>query len=250
MNDFEIEIIKSESGYIFNNFETVKKWIKEGVKEYAGKQYSSLEEAKEDKAVLNVIKTRLKTVQKEFRNPYAEVDAQLEELIKIVQKPITAITRLEKEDKNAHKTEQIMAYAEGVAIHLGEHANKILSSKNFFEDRWLKTEYTQAKWKEEVNDKMFNVLNDMASIERVPMENKQSLRAVYYETLSLESVKNYANNSLIDTNGVTVPENEDEPMEYKTIRLHGTNTKIQQVINDLKLIDIDYELLDENKTEE
>ena len=114
MEKFEVEVVQKESEIVFANYEAVKKWISDGVAEFEGKEYTDSDEASKDREVLETVKNKLKAVQEELRSPYAKADKQLDDLLKIIQKPLSVINKYEKELKQNAKKQQIMSFAEGV----------------------------------------------------------------------------------------------------------------------------------------
>ena len=180
MEKFEVEVVQKESEIVFANYEAVKKWISDGVAEFEGKEYTNPDEASKDREVLETVKNKLKAVQEELRSPYAKADKQLDDLLKIIQKPLSVINKYEKELKQNAKKQQIMSFAEGVLAGIGNNSDKIISSKAFFDDDWLKATYTDKKWKDAVTEKIASISRDLSSIARTAGENKAELLAVYY----------------------------------------------------------------------
>ena len=87
--------------------------------------------------MLDGIKKSLKEVQKQIKEPYADVEKKLDDLIKILQEPISRITKLKQELEYKQKAERIMEYAKIFVPDPGAYADKILSSESFFEHQWL-----------------------------------------------------------------------------------------------------------------
>lgn len=245
MKKFEVEVVRSESQIVFANFEAVKKWIEDGVKEFEGKTYNNPDEAENDREVLEAVKDKLKSVQAELRTPYAKVDKQLDELIKIIQKPLSVINKYEKELKQNAKKQQILSFAEGVLAGIGDYSDKIISSKAFFDEDWLKTTYTDKKWKDAVTEKITSISRDISSIVRTAGEKKADLLAVYYETLSMDSIKNFMNNISSEAADIKELEDSDNVIGYKVIKVYGTSSQMSQIYDELELMGIDFEEIED-----
>lgn len=250
MEKFEVEVVQKESEIVFANYEAVKKWISDGVAEFEGKEYTNPNEASKDREVLETVKNKLKAVQEELRSPYAKADKQLDDLLKIIQKPLSVINKYEKELKQNAKKQQIMSFAEGVLAGIGNNSDKIISSKAFFDDDWLKATYTDKKWKDAVTEKIASISRDLSSIARTAGEKKAELLAVYYETLSMDSIKNFMNNISSETSDIKEAEDTDKVIGYKVIKIYGTSSQMSQIFDELELMGIDFEEIEDGMPKE
>lgn len=245
MEKFEIEVVRTNSQIIFANYEAVRKWISDGVAEFESKEYKSLDETVKDRETLEIVKSKLKLVQEELRSPYAKADKQLEDLLKLVQKPLSAINKFEKELKQSAKKQQILSFAEGMLRNMGDYSNKIISSKAFFDEEWLKATYTDKKWKDAVSKKITSIVKDITSILRTDSERKVDLLAVYYETLSMDSIKNFMNNISSEISSIKEIEDEDKIVGYKVIKVYGTSSQMSQIFDQLELMEINFEEIED-----
>ena len=250
MERFEVEVVQKESEIVFANYEAVKKWISDGVAEFEGKEYTNPDEASKDREVLETVKNKLKAVQEELRSPYAKADKQLDDLLKIIQKPLSVINKYEKELKQNAKKQQIMSFAEGVLAGIGNNSDKIISSKAFFDDDWLKATYTDKKWKDAVTEKIASISRDLSSIARTAGEKKAELLAVYYETLSMDSIKSFMNNISSETSDIKEAEDTDKVIGYKVIKVYGTSSQMSQIFDELELMGIDFEEIEDGMPKE
>ena len=250
MEKFEVEVVQKESEIVFANYEAVKKWISDGVAEFEGKEYTNPDEASKDREVLETVKNKLKAVQEELRSPYAKADKQLDDLLKIIQKPLSVINKYEKELKQNAKKQQIMSFAEGVLAGIGNNSDKIISSKAFFDDDWLKATYTDKKWKDAVTEKIASISRDLSSISRTAGEKKAELLAVYYETLSMDSIKSFMNNVSSETSDIKEAEDTDKVIGYKVIKVYGTSSQMSQIFDELELMGIDFEEIEDGMPKE
>lgn len=251
MKKFEIEVIKKNNQLVFSNFDSVKKWIEDGIEEYRGKTYINIDEASKDKEVLESVKEKIETVKKEVKKPYADVEKQLDSLLKIIKEPISDINKFEKELKQKALKEKIMSYAEGVATSLGGNAEKVLNSNSFFEDQWLLTsKFPEKKWKEAINEKIVEISKDINTISRTGGDKANSLLAVYFETLSMDSVKNFVKNVSDDIEIGKEIDEIDKVVGFNIIKIYGTSSQMSQIFDELELLGIDFEILEEGMPKE
>ena len=109
----ELKVVTREPGEISFNYEELKAEIEAKAKEYEISVYTEdrIADAKKDRAKLNKLKTalndeRLKR-EREFMLPFAEFKAQVNDLIKIIDKPISAIDTQIKDFEKAEKQEKM-----------------------------------------------------------------------------------------------------------------------------------------------
>ena len=82
---------KDNDVFVLKNYDQLKQWLTQGCQEYLSKEYNSLSEAEDDKELLEGIKNSLNNTLDEIKEPYADVEKKLEDLIKIIQEPISRI---------------------------------------------------------------------------------------------------------------------------------------------------------------
>lgn len=251
MNQIIPVIRKENEVFIFENYDTIKSWLTEGCKEYLEKEYSHLSDALDDKEILDGIKKSIKTVQEEIKEPYADVEKKLDDLLKIIQAPISRITKLKQEIEYKEKEERIKEYAKTFSADLGVYADKVLSSDSFFEHQWLTTKFGDKKWHEAVSDKITAITKDLNTINNIGGSNTNALLARYYETLSLNNVEEYLENlNASETGEVNVLEDNDAVVGYKVLKIFGTNQQISQIMDEIRLLGLDYEEIEDNMPKE
>lgn len=251
MNNIVPIIRKENDVFVLENYELLKSWLSEGCNEYLEKEYTDIDEALDDKEVLDGIKKSLKEVQKQIKEPYADVEKKLDDLIKILQEPISRITKLKQELEYKQKTERIMEYARIFVPDLGAYADKILSSESFLEHQWLTTKFTEKKWRDAVAEKISNIVKDLNTINNVGGENTKALLARYYETLSLDNVEEYlANLNEEKTERLETKEEEDKVVGYKILKIYGTHSQMSQVLDELDLLGLEYEEVEDGMPKE
>lgn len=180
----------------FENYEQLKARICEGVSYYSGFEYSldtyqiALKHHDELKYVKNILQKAKKQIEKSYNEPLENVQKRIDELIDLIKTPFKKVeTFIKANEKNAKKYE-IYIFAEEAAKTNGlcSHAESIIRSPAFFEQRWLNASCSTAKWRFEVLSKIKKAILDIAEIEAEQNENIASAVAYYYQTLSKEKV--------------------------------------------------------------
>ena len=243
---------KDNDVFVLENYNQLKQWLTQGCQEYLDKEYSSLSEAEDDKELLEGIKDSLKNTLEEIKEPYADVEKKLEDLIKIIQEPISRINRYKKEITYREKADQIMEYAGTFDNELGNYKEKILSSANFLESDWLTTKYTEKKWREAVYEKISGIVRDLNTINNIGGKDIKALLARYYETLSLDNAREYLSNLNDDGSkeNISTLKDNDAVVGYKILKIYGTNAQMSQVLDELDLLDLEYEELEDGMPKE
>ena len=242
MNEL-IPVIRRENGVsVFENYDAFRSWLSKGAEEYMIKEYTSVDEALQDMEVLDDIKNRLNEIKADINKPVADVNKQLDELLKIIQKPITRINSIKRENSKAEKTAKILQYAMSSSEPLGAYAGRVIGSESFIEDDWLTTKYSEKKWKDAVDAKISTAVKDINTINNTGGEHKAALLARYYETLSMENTKQYLENLGAGTEGnLQETGDDDNVVGYKVLKIYGTRRQMSQILDELELLGLDYE---------
>ena len=251
MNDI-IPVIRREDGILFfDNYDALKSWLTAGAKDYLKKEYSSIAEALYDKKELETVKEKLKEVKEDINKPYADVNAKLDELLKIIQEPLSRINKYKKEYERIEKEIRIKTYIYGHSDVLGAYKDKIADSAAFIEDEWFTVKFTDKKWKDAVDAKMATIVQDINTIYNIGGDHKNALLARYYETLSLDNAKEYLENLKSDVSGNLETVNDyDKTIGYKVLKIYGTSRQMSQVLDELDLLNLEYEELEDGMPQE
>ena len=167
-----------EDGFIKEinwNHEEIKKEVSERISFYENLIYTEdqIKTAKEDRAKLrkfvDVLETKRKDIKKQCLAPYEAFEKQMKEIIGIVNKPILMIDGQVKnyeENQKAEKKEAITAYWQSLL-----EENKIPSGitlNQFFDEKWLNLSVNLKKVFEEINARVEQIGNDLATLENLP----------------------------------------------------------------------------------
>lgn len=153
---------------ILFNFEELKTELSERVKMYETLVYTDdkIKEAKADKANLNKLKKALNDErirrEKEYMAPFKAFKAQVDEIIGIIDKPITIIDRQVKEYEEAKKSakkKEILAYMATIDLPYGVDIARI------FDLRWLNATASMASVKAAIDERAAIIQNDLKHLE-------------------------------------------------------------------------------------
>ena len=243
MNKFEIITKYEGSSYAVSNYQELEEYLQNKVSLYKNKSYSNLDEAISDRDYLEITKNVIKTKIEELKAPYATAIKQLEKLEKIIQEPIKDINDYEKRIQKEIKRNEILDYARNSRDVLGEYLDKVINSPKFINDDWfLKSKYPNKKLYEAIDERIRNIAADIKTINMAAKDKKATLLATYYETLSMESVKNISNNLDDDIDSSINGEEVNDVQGHKTIKIYGTAHQLDNVINSLEIMGLDYEI--------
>ena len=245
MSQIVITQNNNEGKYFVSNYEEIKNNLERAVKEYSGKTYTSPEEASKDKAVLENYKESIQKVLGNIKEPYAEVEKQLDSLLKIIQKPLSVINKYEKLLREEERKKELLAIAEECSDVLGEYKYFVINSPTFIDPAWLRSDFkTYNKRKTAIEEKINKAISDINTINKVGGDNRKALLANYYETLTLDNVDRFLN--ALNNDNDTISANEiNSAVGYKVIKIYGTKDKLDQVYHSLDILGVEFEELED-----
>lgn len=154
------------------NFDEIKNELQESIKKYETTVYSEeqIKLAKADKASLNKLKKALNDErikrEREYLEPFDEFKAQINEIIKIIDKPISLIDSQIKEFELAKKTEK-----NGEIEKLFNNIDKIpewLHLEMIFNPKWLNATVSLKTIATEINEQLDKVSSDLEILQNLP----------------------------------------------------------------------------------
>ena len=246
---------------VIDNFLEMKDALAQVLARYENVVYTEdmLSDAKADKKELTRLRReiddRRKEVKKAYLAPYNEFEAQVKELLAMVDAPLDEIkgfvSEMDQREKDAKRSE-IWAYYSKQAAPLGDLAQAVFDSPAFFDSKWLNKTTRTKTWQEAVDQKIFETARNLRSIKATGGARTDVLLAKYLERLDLDDVLHYqdAINAVsqisepLETN-LPTRETEDRRTGYKVLRLTGTVDEITQVMELLALAGVDVEELED-----
>lgn len=172
------------------NKEELESAVKQYVADYKGVAYTeeTMKQAKTDRADLNklikAINERKTEVKKTIMEPYTTFEAEVKEVLALIQEPCVMIDQQIKEYEEAKKKEKretLEEYFNSIVDDLAE----ILSFDMVFIPQYLNVSFTLKKAKDEIKEKVEKVRTDLETIESLDSKYVLNVKDVYISTLDL-----------------------------------------------------------------
>lgn len=256
----ELTIITKQSPGIaeFDNFEEIKEYLSQSLEKYRNVVYSEndLKNAKADKAELNKLKKALDERRKEIKRiymaPYLAIEAQIKELIAMIDEPLAEIDGFVKQAQETgkeKKREEIKRFFDSVSSPLGDLGDLLFDSEAFFDNRWTNATVRAKEWQDEVREKIARAAGDLRTIQQVGGVNTPALITRYVETMNMEKTLEYRNTlettSYAAQTEVRETEDEDRVTGYKVLKVTGTRRQMAQLSDQLEFLGLDWEELED-----
>ena len=239
MNELEL-ISRQQPGQVsIDNLEQIKSALAVYLTRYENPVYTeeTLNLAKEDKKELTRLRRQLderrKDVKRTYLEPYNAFEAQVKELLAMIDAPLDGIksfvSEMDEREKAA-KRAAIEAYCRAHSGALQSLAEPVLASPAFIEPRWLNKSTSAKTWQGEADAKLERVARDVALLETMGAEQKDALLTHYLDRLDIEDTKAYRDKlaSVARTASAVAeaPRAEDTRPAYKVLRLRGTASQV------------------------
>ena len=201
------------------NYEELKTAIAEKAELYAHVVYTddTIKEAKSDKASLNKLKKALNDErirrEKEYMKPFNVFKDQVNELIAIIDKPVSVIDSQIKEYQDRLKTEK------------RNEVIKLVNSYPFppqvdiellWNSKWLNASFSMNQVKAELEQKLEDIKNDLEMVDKLEKFSFEA-RERYFQTLDLRTALDTANR---------LAESERRKAEYEAERQRRAEAEI------------------------
>ena len=241
-----------------DNFQELKTALTAVLARYEGMVYTEdrLADAKADKKELSRlhrdIDDRRKEIKKAYLAPYQDFEAQIKELLAMVDAPLEEIksfvSEMEVREKES-KRREIEAYFFQRSAPLGTLAGQVLNSPAFFEAKWLNKSTSAKTWQTAVDEKIAKAAWNLKSIETSAGPHAGAVTAKYLETLSTEGLAEYRSQlaavSALETSAA--PVSTDRRQGSLTLRLTGGTEELAQVMEVLSMLAVVFEVLEDGR---
>ena len=254
MNDLILITNQTPGLVTFKNFEEVRANLQQYVREnFADVDYSALgaaaaeADAKQLKQYKDVISKTKKKLEQDYSAPYRAVEAMLDELTAILDGPYKAAKAFADGAEKDEKREEILRFAAEQADALGPAGRKIVESPKFFNEKWLNKGCRVKEWQDGVRAVLAQASQDLQSIRAAGGEKADTLAAVYYTTLSMDSVKNTMETLRAggaEADAPAVP-SENNVLGYKVLKITATEDQMAAILDQLALMGADVEELED-----
>lgn len=258
----ELQLIsRQEPGQIsIDNFPELKSVLTAMLSRYQGMVYteSMLPAAKADKTELSRLRTEIDNRRKEIKRaylaPYNDFEAQVKELLAMVDAPLsevkTFLSEMEVREKEA-KRQEIEAYFFQNCAALGALAGQVLNSPAFFDSKWLNKSTSVKTWKTAVDSKITAAARDLQSIQAAAGPHAGAMTAKYLETLTTDGLAAYRSQlaavAAVESGAPAAPVSADRRQGTMTLRLTGSGEELAQAMEVLTMLGMDCEILDDDR---
>ena len=260
MQDLTIMTHQAPGIASFDNFEEIKAALETHLSAYQNIVYTeeSLKTAKADKAALNKLKKALddrrKEIKKIYMEPYLELEAQIKELIALIDAPLGEINGFVRQmelNEKAQKRLTIREYYDKISGSLGQLAEQLFDSPAFFDSKWELKSTSVKAWQDAVKDKVTQAAHDLQALQAT---GDAALIAHYLETMDMEDTLRYqkslqAAQAAMQTQ-VVAEDGDDNVVGYKVLKLSGNARRMAQVMEQLELLGVEYEVLEDGMPKE
>lgn len=153
------------------NHEEIKNEVAEKVKHYANLVYTDnqIKEAKSDRATLNkfvkALEDKRKEIKKQCLEPYEKFEAQMKEIIAIVNEPIAMIDNQVKEYEEVKKSEKL---ANIQAYFDEKNTYDFLKLDEIMNHKWLNASVSMKSIQEAIDERLLVIAKDIATLSTLP----------------------------------------------------------------------------------
>ncbi len=258
----ELQLLsRQEPGQIsIDNFPELKSVLTAMLSRYQGMVYteSMLPAAKADKTELSRLRTEIDNRRKEIKRaylaPYNDFEAQVKELLAMVDAPLsevkTFLSEMEAREKEA-KRQEIETYFFQNCAALGALAGQVLNSPAFFDSKWLNKSTAAKTWKTAVDSKITAAARDLQSIQTAAGPHTGAMTAKYLETLTTDGLAAYRSQlaavAAVESGAPAAPVSADRRQGTVTLRLTGSGEELAQAMEVLTMLGMDCEILDDDR---
>lgn len=240
-----------------DNFQELKTALTAVLARYEGMVYTEdrLADAKADKKELSRLRRdiddRRKEIKKAYLAPYQDFEAQVKELLAMVDAPLEEIkafvSGMEDREKEA-KRQEIEAYFFRRSGSLGALAGQVLNSPAFLEPKWLNKTTSAKTWQAAVDEKIAKAAWDLNNIQTTAGPHAGAVTAKYLETLSTEGLAAYRDRlAAVSGPEDAAPVFADLRQGSLTLRLSGGVEALTQALETLSMLGVDCEVLEDGR---
>ena len=192
----ELRLISpAENGFLTHiewNSDEIRKKTMEKLEKYKGIVYTdtNMKEAKKDLAELRGFVTdfddRKKLVKKKIMEPYDQFEAELKDVLKLIQEPISLIDKQIKEYEDQKKAEKKADIEKTYGAEIGE-LREAVPFERLFDPQYLLAKFTLKKAREDIKEKIDRLKSDFDIIDKLESKYKINAKDMYIKTLNLSS---------------------------------------------------------------
>ena len=183
----------TESGFLRKiqwNKEELEAGVRQKISAYEKIVYTedNLKQARADRAELNkltkAIEDRRKMVKKIINEPYDTFEAEVKDILALIQEPVEIIDKQVKAFEDQQKEEKKEKIRKAYSEVIGDLAG-VLPFEKVFDARYLNQTYKLTTAQAEVKEKVQKVRADLETIDSLESKYKLNAKDVYIKTLDL-----------------------------------------------------------------
>ncbi|WP_320972269.1 DUF1351 domain-containing protein [Enterocloster bolteae] len=196
VDKMELRLISpEENGFLTHiewNRDEIRRKTLEKLEKYKGIVYTdaNMKEAKKDLAELRGFVTdfddRKKLVKKKIMEPYDQFEAELKDVLKLIQEPISLIDKQIKEYEDQKKAEKKADIKKAYEAEIGE-MREAVPFERLFDSQYLLAKFTLKKAREDISGKIDRLKSDFEIIDKLESNYKINAKDMYIKTLDLSS---------------------------------------------------------------
>ena len=240
-----------------DNFQELKTALAAVLERYQSMVYTEdrLADAKADKKELTRLRGdidgRRTEIKRAYLAPYQDFEAQVKELLAMVDEPLgevkAFISEMESREKAA-KRQEIAVYFFRRSGALGGLAEQVLNSPAFFDEKWLNRSTSAKTWQTAVDEKITRISRDLNNIRTTAGPHAGAVTAKYLETLSTAGLAGFRSQiTAAAAPEAAAPVFTDRRQGSLTLRLTGGAEELTQVMEVLSILAVDCEILEDGR---
>ena len=256
------------------DFSALKAELQAYLADYEGLVYTdeTVKDAKKDRTVLNKAKKLVEDARKAYKarclEPYEAMEPKIKELTDLIEERRRIIDEIVKDYENRQKEAkemEVRTYYDRVSGSLGADAGQLY--QKIFDPKWTNASTTQAKYREAVQLAVASAARDLESIKELGSPFEETLKQLYLETMSMESVlqKNEelkeaagraglmgapeeAQNAAVTSAALTSAGKAEAACEAgesqgTLVRIHASQARLNQICDFMNAIGVAFEIL-------
>ena len=248
------------------DFPALKAELQAYLSEYDNLVYTdeTIKDAKKDKSKLNNVKKVIEDARKAYKArcmaPYDAIEPQIKELTEMIENSKMKIDETVKEYEKFQKEikeKKIRSYYDQVSGRLGIYADRIYGK--LFDPKWTNVSTSVSIYKEGVQNAIAKAERDLNMIRALNSPFEETLIDLYIETISMEAVElknaelmqavdragisDTASASAVESSDISNTERPVSSGEGTLVRIHASQSKLNQICDFMKVIGVQYEIL-------
>lgn len=262
MNELNLISTQQPGLVAIGNFDQLKAALQAMMARYENRVYTpdTLAIAKNDKKELTRLKKdideRRKEVKRAYLATYNAFEAQVKELIALIDAPldeIKAVVAEAEEAERALKREEVHAFFLTKAAGLGSRAELLWNSPAFAESKWFTKSCSASVWQREVKEKLDNATQELEMIRLTGGQHTAALTERYLNSLDTAELTEYRRKLSEAASATDSPitraarKDADQRTATVMIQVNGSMDALDYAMELLELAGVDWDLLEDDR---